>query len=98
MSEQIIDMIRCAGGNHVTLTIEDDGTKARRTIPMLWADFVAGDIGKAYRERGEKDGPIVAGAVVKAKAELDKGGGFAEIKAATVLAAAEPIEDQPVKG
>lgn len=84
MTEQIIDMVRCAGGNHVTLTIEDDATGARRTVHMAWGEFLSGDVGKAYREHDEVTGPLVAEAVTKGKAELDKGGDFAAIKAATV--------------
>lgn len=84
MSEQIIDMVRCAGGNHVTLTVEDDVRGKRRTVLMMWEDFVAGDVRQAWRGHDDATAPLVADAIAKGKAEIDKGGGFDQVKAAAV--------------
>jgi hypothetical protein len=81
MAEIIRKIERCAGGNHVTLTVEDDATGKERTIPMLWADFAELNEGRLWREKADADALVCVEAVRAGKDEIAKGGDFASIKA-----------------
>jgi len=80
MTDIIRKIERCAGGNHVTLTVEDDATGKERTIPMLWSDFAESE-GKLWREKADADALVCVEVVRAGKDELGKGGDFASIKA-----------------
>lgn len=81
MTDIIRKIERCAGGNHVTLTVEDDATGKERTIPMLWSDFTEAHEGKLWREKDDADALVCVDTVRAGKDEIAKGGDFAAIKA-----------------
>lgn len=89
MTDIIRKIERCAGGNHVTLTVEDDATGKERTIPMLWSDFAETSEGKLWREKADADALVCVEAVRAGKDELGKGGDFASIKARIEVAKAK---------